>query len=304
MKPHKILKHTFIPFEGNSHTPHFFRGITISIILGISILLLGISIGNSYFLNNTIIGTSLTVDNLIDGTNELRIAHGSLPLIRSQALNYAAELKAKDMVEHGYFAHMSPEGKTPWHWLEQAGYVFTYAGENLAVNFRNPHDVGQAWFNSPEHRDNLLNDTFQEIGMAAIGGVHNNLPVIFIVEMFGSPGLNYSNPITHNSSSTNKELTTLLQNELLLLVKNENNISRPIVIDDTPKEVLWYNSMIINITQYIEIFYKILLTVTIMALFLLVFVEIKKQHAKHTLYGILLLISISLLLYLNRILTI
>ena len=38
----------------------------------------------------------------------------------------------------------------------QAGYNFSFAGENLAVYFSDSNDVNTAWMNSPEHRANLL----------------------------------------------------------------------------------------------------------------------------------------------------
>jgi len=50
-------------------------------------------------------------------------------------LEQAAQLKANDMAEKGYFAHTSPDGKTPWEWLKDVSYPFLAAGENLAVNF-------------------------------------------------------------------------------------------------------------------------------------------------------------------------
>jgi uncharacterized protein YkwD len=44
-------------------------------------------------------------------------------------------MKANDMATLSYFAHTSPSGLTPWHWFAKANYVFSYAGENLAIDF-------------------------------------------------------------------------------------------------------------------------------------------------------------------------
>ena len=55
-------------------------------------------------------------------------------LAKSDMLQEAAEKKAQDMIENNYFAHTSPQGKTPWHWVEESGYDYRYAGENLAIN--------------------------------------------------------------------------------------------------------------------------------------------------------------------------
>jgi len=78
---------------------------------------------------------------LADLTNGERQTQNLPILTVSPLLNEAAEMKATDMATKGYFAHTSPEGKTPWYWLEQAGYNYQYAGENLAINFSDSKDV-------------------------------------------------------------------------------------------------------------------------------------------------------------------
>ena len=95
--------------------------------------------------------------------------------------------KANDMVANNYFAHTSPSGLTPWYWFEQVGYGFTYAGENLAVNFSDSQDVTNAWMNSAEHRANILNANFTQIGIATATGTYNGAPATYVVEDFGTP---------------------------------------------------------------------------------------------------------------------
>ena len=55
--------------------------------------------------------------------------------LRKLKTSIAAQAKADDMATKGYFAHTSPDGKNSWYWFKQAGYTFTYAGENLALDF-------------------------------------------------------------------------------------------------------------------------------------------------------------------------
>ena len=62
-------------------------------------------------------------------------------------------MKAQDMATLGYFAHVSPDGKTPWYWIEKVGYDYQYAGENLAINFSDSKDVTNAWMASPLHKE-------------------------------------------------------------------------------------------------------------------------------------------------------
>jgi hypothetical protein len=91
------------------------------------------------------------------------------------------------MAQNGYFAHTSPEGKSPWYWFKQGGYVFNYAGENLAVDFSDSADVERAWMNSPTHRSNILNNKFTEIGVATAVGTLNGRQTTFVVQEFGTP---------------------------------------------------------------------------------------------------------------------
>jgi len=47
---------------------------------------------------------------------------------------------------------------------------FTYAGENLAVDFSDSQDVTTAWLNSPEHRANIMDTHFTQFGIAIATG--------------------------------------------------------------------------------------------------------------------------------------
>jgi uncharacterized protein YkwD len=104
-------------------------------------------------------------------------------------LQAAAQEKADDMVKNGYFAHTSPLGVTPWYWFGNVGYDFSYAGENLAVNFSDSQDVTNAWMNSPEHRANILNAHYTNIGMAIATGTFQGQSAIYVVELFGTPAI-------------------------------------------------------------------------------------------------------------------
>lgn len=121
--------------------------------------------------------------------NEARNTGDLSPLTANEALNRAAEAKAEDMIKNDYFAHTSPDGRTPWHWLKKAGYVYKYAGENLAVNYTDAEEQHGAWMNSKTHRENILNKNYQEVGIAMIpgkiGGENSYITVVF----FGTPPL-------------------------------------------------------------------------------------------------------------------
>ena len=124
---------------------------------------------------------------LVDLTNKDRNKESLESLTVNPKLVSAAQAKADDMAQKGYFAHNSPEGLTSWHWFRQADYAFAHAGENLAVNFSDSIDVERAWMNSPTHRANILNGNFTEIGIATAVGEYKGKRTVFVVQMFGTP---------------------------------------------------------------------------------------------------------------------
>ena len=132
--------------------------------------------------------TALILPNsLVDETNAARASDDLSSLKPSALLGVAARDKANDMAKNGYFAHTSPTGITPWYWFQKVGYNFEYAGENLAVNFVDSQDVMNAWMNSPEHRANILDSHFTQIGIATAEGTYKGRPAIFVVQLFGTP---------------------------------------------------------------------------------------------------------------------
>ncbi len=185
------LKNYFIPHPGNEHQPHFLRDASIGVIVAIvcvvtiaSGALLVPSIASKLNYLATILPTVLIAE-----TNVSRAEVGQNELATNETLAYAAQLKANDMAEKGYFAHISPDGTTPWYWIQQAGYSYSDAGENLAVNFVDSEEVHNAWMNSPTHRANILRDGFTEIGIATASGMYNGRSAIFVVQYFGKPRL-------------------------------------------------------------------------------------------------------------------
>lgn len=103
--------------------------------------------------------------------NDLRDDRGLDPLQLSQPLGRAAELKARDMAQENYLAHISPEGQGPEELLDQVGYTYNTAiGENIAAGRRSAEGTFEQWLNSPEHREIMLGEQFSAVG---IGRAHN-----------------------------------------------------------------------------------------------------------------------------------
>jgi uncharacterized protein YkwD len=137
---------------------------------------------------------------LVDLANTDRTQNRLDGLTINPVLQKAAQLKANDMAAKSYFAHTSPDGVDPWYWFNQARYKFTYAGENLAIDFSDSDAVNAAWMNSPTHRANILDQHYTEIGIATADGMYQGHTTTFVVEEFGSPAKTKTQPAQQTSS--------------------------------------------------------------------------------------------------------
>lgn len=120
-------------------------------------------------------------------TNAERTEEGLTALERNTLLDQAAQMKAQDMAAKGYYAHVSPEGLTPMHWVEKAGYRYLAIGENLVVNRTEAEQVVDAFMGSPGHRANILRKDFTEIGIGVANGVYKGKDATFTVQIFAAP---------------------------------------------------------------------------------------------------------------------
>lgn len=131
--------------------------------------------------------TNVSVSELLKYTNSVRESKGLNDLKLNEELSKAAKSKAENMFKENYWAHTSPSGKEPWDFIISSGYDYFYAGENLAVDFDESKDVVDAWYNSPSHKDNLVNKNYVDIGFAIVNGELQGRKTTLIVQMFGSP---------------------------------------------------------------------------------------------------------------------
>ena len=312
------LKHLFIPHEGNEYRPHFFREISIAIILTIVFIIVSISASSAYVLQNTEVGKGIVSRVLIDLTNQER-DNRQLPLLSyNSLLEKASYLKAEDMSSMGYFSHNSPTGVTPWHWFDVVGYDYQYAGENLAVNFSNSEEVSQAWMNSPLHRDNILNPNFKDIGISMRDANYENKNTIFVVQMFGTQEektkqIETETKVVHNQPINKQEIkvTTASSSDVLpdmsindggagdqtgnLEVKGDSTTSVPVVNYSSDLEKTVFNS-----SKYASIALTVIFLIVFVALLIMIFIEIEKQHPKHILYGVFTLFTLCTAIYIIK----
>ncbi len=139
-----------------------------------------------YFKSANVIAGNLTSSAIISDTNYIRAKYNLYPLKENAELTAAAYLKAYDMFNDQYWDHISPDGKTPWYFIRNTNYDFRFAGENLAKDFSSSEDVIAAWMESPDHRANILNPNYEDIGVAIVQGRLNGKKTILIVAIYGA----------------------------------------------------------------------------------------------------------------------
>lgn len=334
----KTLKKLFIPHIHNDYKPHFLREASVITISITVIVLLVVSAGTTIYIKNTDMTATVLPAVLVDLTNNARVSNNELTLTRNPVLDNAAKLKAENMASLGYFAHTSPTGISPWYWFDKAGYTFTYAGENLAIDFTESNDVETAWLNSPTHKANILSSHFTEIGIATVDGMYQGHPTTYVVQMFGKPALStiapepvatpsiepkpktvavaqkpkedISKKVVDNSTAVKGESTALENNletitdtQEFIAVKNNTTVGEDVEAASAhraPRYSSWSQKFMFMAPLYTSWIYKVLIILIIVALSLMTIIEIRREHLKNIIYGILLLIIVICLVYINK----
>ena len=110
---------------------------------------------------------------LFDDTNGRRASVGLPPLRVNGYLIGIARIRSHDMADHNYFAHVSPiTGDDAFSLMDKHGVPYGWAGENLAKNnYPDSQCVSVAdvaLWNSPHHRENILNPNYTDMGIALV----------------------------------------------------------------------------------------------------------------------------------------
>lgn len=101
--------------------------------------------------------------------NAERAKEGLPPLKADPELTQVARAHSRDMFARGYFAHVSPEGKTPSDRIRAAHVRFVTAGENLALA-QTLNIAHKGLMNSPGHRANILHKAYGRLGIGILDG--------------------------------------------------------------------------------------------------------------------------------------
>lgn len=139
---------------------------------------------------------------LMEIANQSRANQNLAPLKTNKALEEAAKERARDMAARGYFSHVNPDGENFLESIKDSGYGFSYAGENLAINYADSEEVVDIWLSSGSHRANILNEKFTETGIAVVDGIYQNRPATFVVELFGRPAPTLERALFHHREAS------------------------------------------------------------------------------------------------------
>jgi len=99
--------------------------------------------------------------------NQARAQAGEAPLMFDQALNLAAQAHGREMLQRRELSHQFPGEPDLQLRLGQSGVHFNQAGENVALDYSAQH-AHQSLMASDEHRRNLLNPSFNAVGIAVV----------------------------------------------------------------------------------------------------------------------------------------
>lgn len=108
---------------------------------------------------------SLFIQDVVELTNQYRKANGLTALAIDLDLVEAAQQHSQTMATLDFFSHTGLDGSLPWDRAISAGYESRIVGENIAAGYTTPAAVVDGWINSPDHRANILDPNYNEIGV-------------------------------------------------------------------------------------------------------------------------------------------
>lgn len=135
------------------------------------------------------VDTELIRSTILELTNDLRTEQGVGTLVENEKLERAADIRAVETAES--FSHTRPDGRDFYTVLEEdeVQYLYTIAGENLAMGTYHLNDKQMAaflfdgWVESDGHYKNMISPDYLEIGI----GVHYDGEFLYLVQTFGTP---------------------------------------------------------------------------------------------------------------------
>lgn len=268
----QALKHFFIPHAGNNYIPHIlhtkravFYGLVFLTLKSI-VFIFTLLLPTAAFFSPEIVAAEQT--KIIRLTNAFRAQKGLGRLTEVSPLENSARLRAIDMASYQYFDHEGPYHRPLDYFMAQAGYDYQIAGENLSMGLFVAEDVFRAWKNSPTHYANLIDPDYADIGFGIQAGVYQGQTVAYAALHFGNQGAAPKIGLNTTTIASADIATTTAPTIVRLPIT-------PVLKYHQAREVFSSSMLIFPIFQAILFAALIIFTV---ALFLFVFIEIRRQH--------------------------
>ncbi len=121
---------------------------------------------------------------LLELTNLERAKVGAPALQVSEKLFKAARAHSANMAKQGLLSH-TLDDKGPTERLANVGYNAAGWGENCAAGQPSPEEAMKSWMASDDHRSNLVNATFVEVGLGLASDGKGGL---YCTQVFAIPG--------------------------------------------------------------------------------------------------------------------
>jgi hypothetical protein len=121
---------------------------------------------------------------MIELVNRERAAEGLQSLRYNDVLAMVSRNHAVDMAQGNFYSHDRRDGRKFYQRIFDTGYPVSECGENIAVGLSTPEEVFEGWINSPEHRANILNRDFTEMGVGNAVWNHK----VYWTQDFGAGG--------------------------------------------------------------------------------------------------------------------
>lgn len=114
--------------------------------------------------------------------NDHRVSKGLHPLALDNRLKNAAQGHSDWMFVNKKMTH-DQNGKTVGKRVTEAGFLWSWVGENIAAGYPDAQKVFQAWLNSSGHRANIENPNFTHVGFGMKGN--------YWTTVFASPAISF-----------------------------------------------------------------------------------------------------------------
>lgn len=106
---------------------------------------------------------------IFDLANAVRVQRGLPALKWDEKAAAVARSHSRDMLEHNFFAHVSPTAGDLANRMQKAKIKYRIIAENIAYNYVDAIAAHEGWMNSMGHRTNVLNKDLKNLGAGVVG---------------------------------------------------------------------------------------------------------------------------------------